>query len=300
MLAIFYCLAYTTTYLLQIIDNLLLVTGELRDLWTIENGAGADTLGLDGGQASGKDGLTDQGDWHTEIESVDGGPLSGSLLPSRVENLFDEWLSIGGVIVLEDIFGDLNEERVQNTSVPLLKNLADLIRGESNTTSQDIVGFANQLHVTVLNTVVNHLDEVTSTLISDPLAASFSVALGRDILEDILKVGPGLLVSSWHDRRSVSGTLLTTRNTGTNKSDALLGELLGSAVGVWEVRVSTIDNDIALLQEWEESGNEVVDGLTGLDEKHNSSWSLQLLAKLLNRMGTDDRLAYVMMSASDI
>lgn len=288
---------YLNTYLLQIIDDLLLVAGELWNLWAVEDGAGTNTLGLDGGQASGKDGFSDQGDWHAEIKSVDGGPLSGSLLSSRVENLLNEWGSIFWVVVLENVLGDVDEEGVQNTSVPLLENLADLVWCESNTTSEDIVGLANQLHVSVLDTVVNHLDEVASTLITDPVAASLTVALGRDILEDVLDVWPGLLVSSWHDGWSVSGTLLTTGNTGTDESDTLGGEFLGSAVGVWEMGVSTIDDDVTSLQEWEKGGNEIVNGLTGLDEKHNSSWSLQLLAKLLDRVGTNDRLAWKMVLA---
>ena len=52
---------------------------------------------------------------------------------------------------------------------------------------------ANQLHVTVLNTVVHHLDVVTGTLVSDPLAAGLAVRLGGDGLEDVLDVWPGLL-----------------------------------------------------------------------------------------------------------
>lgn len=94
---------------------------------------------------------------------------------------------------------------------------------------------ANQLHVTVFDTIVHHLDVVTGTFITDPLAASLAIALGRDALEDILDVWPSLLVSTGHDGGSISGTLLTSRNTGTDKSDALTCQVFRSAVGIGEM-----------------------------------------------------------------
>lgn len=47
---------------------------------------------------------------------------------------------------------------------------------------------ADQLHVTVLNTVVDHLDVVTGTLVTNPLAAGLAVGLCGDGLEDILVI----------------------------------------------------------------------------------------------------------------
>jgi hypothetical protein len=38
------------------------------------------------------------------------------------------------------------------------------------------------------------------------------------------------------------------------------------------VRVTTINDDIALLEVGLERGNEVVNGFTGLDEEDDSSW----------------------------
>src|SRR5688572_16173902 len=95
---------------------------------------------------------------------------------------------------------------------------------------------ANELHVTVLDTVVDHLDVVASTLVTNPLAAGLVVALGGDGLEDVLDVRPGLLVATGHEGRAVAGTLLTTRDTGANEAEALAVEILSAAVGVGEVR----------------------------------------------------------------
>ena len=45
---------------------------------------------------------------------------------------------------------------------------------------------ADQLHVTILDTVVDHLDVVAGTLVTNPLAAGLAIRLGRDGLENIL------------------------------------------------------------------------------------------------------------------
>jgi hypothetical protein len=57
---------------------------------------------------------------------------------------------------------------------------------------------ADQLHVTVLNTVVHHLDIVTSTLITNPFAAWLIVTLSSNALHDVLDIWPCLLVSTGH------------------------------------------------------------------------------------------------------
>lgn len=152
---------------------------------------------------------------------------------------------------------------------------------------------ANELHVTVLNTVVDHLDVVASTLVTNPLTAGLAVRLGRDALEDILDVRPGLRVTTGHDRGTVTGTLLTTRDTGTDEADALGGKVLGAAVGVGVVRVTTVNDDVALLDATlvQEELNEVVDGLAGHDEHHHTAGLLELGAELLDGVSTNDRLA---------
>ena len=139
---------------------------------------------------------------------------------------------------------------------------------------------------------MDHLDKVTGSLVSNPLAARLAVALGGDVLEDVLDERPGLLVSTGHDRGTVAGTLLATRNTGTNEADSLGSQVAGATVAVGEVRVATIDDDVTLLEEREERGNEVVNGRSGLDKEHDSAGRLELRAELLKRLGAHDGLAW--------
>lgn len=95
----------------HLLDELLLVTLEGFTGGSLDDLGSSLSLLLDGRETSGKDGFTDKGDGHTHVESVDGGPLSGTLLSSGVEDLSDHGDTVL-VVESEDISGDLDEERV--------------------------------------------------------------------------------------------------------------------------------------------------------------------------------------------
>lgn len=138
---------------------------------------------------------------------------------------------------------------------------------------------------------MDHLDVVTSTLVTNPVAAGLAVALGGNALENVLNVGPGGLITTGHERGTVTGTLLTTRDTAADEADALAVEVLSAAVAIGEVGVATINDDITLLEERQEGLNEVIDGLAGHDKEHDTTGTLELGAELLDGVSTDDGLA---------
>lgn len=86
----------------------------------------------------------------------------------------------------------------------------------------------------------------------------------------------------------MSGTLLTTGNTGTDEEETLGLELVSSSDRVGVVRVSTVNDDVSLLEERLKLLDERVDGLTGLDKEDDLSRGLELGAKLLDRVGSDN------------
>lgn len=145
---------------------------------------------------------------------------------------------------------------------------------------------------------MDHLDEVTGTLVTDPVAAGLVVALGGNALEDVLDVGPGFLVTTGHERGTVAGTLLTTGDTAADEAQALLGEVLSTAVAVREVRVATVDDDITGLEVGQEGLDELVDGLASHDEQHDTTRALELGAELLNGVSTHNGLAYRLICVS--
>jgi hypothetical protein len=139
---------------------------------------------------------------------------------------------------------------------------------------------------------VNHLDVVTCSSITDPFAARLTITLGSNALENVLDVWPRLLISTRHDRRTISGTLLTTGHTTADESDSLSRQVLASTLGIGVMRVSTIDYDVAFLEVGEEGFDEVVDGLARHDQEHHAAWLLQLGAEFLDGVGAFDRFAF--------
>lgn len=220
--------------LLEVVNKLLLVALEWLDLWAGKDLGGAASLLLEGGKAAGEDGLTNECDGLSEVKSVNGCPLSSSLLSSRVEDLVDEGHTVV-VVESENVSGDLDEERVENAVVPLLEDVGNLWLLETETSLEDIVGLADELHVSVLDTVVDHLDVMSCSCAADPLTARLVVGLGSGLLENLLEVGPCGLGTSGHDRGSVTSTLLTTGDTSTDEEESLLLECLCSSDGVWVV-----------------------------------------------------------------
>ena len=95
---------------------------------------------------------------------------------------------------------------------------------------------------------MDHLDVVTGAGLTDPITARFTKRLGSSSLEDGLDLGPGGRRTTGHERRTVSSTLLSTRNARTNEQEALILELLGPSDGVGIVGVATINDDITFVE----------------------------------------------------
>lgn len=75
--------------LFEVVENFLLVSRE-GWFWSIELLACTGTLLLERRQAAGKDCFSDESHGLTHVESIDGSPLSGTLLTCRVKNLLNE------------------------------------------------------------------------------------------------------------------------------------------------------------------------------------------------------------------
>lgn len=101
-------------------------------------------------------------------------------------------------------------------------------------------------------------------------------------------MGPSVIRTTGHERRTVSSTLLTTGDTRADEQETLGLELVGSSDRVGVVGVTTVNDDVALLEVRLELSNEVIDGLTSLDEKDDSPRPLELRAELLHGVGAND------------
>jgi hypothetical protein len=93
----------------SLLDELLLVAFKRLLLWASNDLGSPDSLLFDARQTSGKDGLTDEGDWHTLVEGIDSSPLSGTLLTSSIKDLLNDGDTVS-VGLSENVSGDLDQE----------------------------------------------------------------------------------------------------------------------------------------------------------------------------------------------
>ena len=135
---------------------------------------------------------------------------------------------------------------------------------------------------------MDHLYIVSSAGFTNPVTARLSLNLGSGRLENLLDCRPCSWGATRHERRSITGTLLTTGDTRTYEKETFSLKFLGTADRVWVVGVTTIDDDVTRLEMGDELANEVIDSRAGLDEKNDFTRSLEFFAELLYRECTDD------------
>ena len=97
------------------------------------------------------------------------------------------------ILECQDVAGDFHEKAVQLSLVPVGEDLVHLVGAEAQAVLKNIVSLADQLHVAVLDAIVDHLDVVTRTAIADPVTTrNASVHLGGDALKNVLHGRPRL------------------------------------------------------------------------------------------------------------
>lgn len=89
--------------------------------------------------------------WCAGIKRCNRGPFSGSLLACLIEDLGDHRLAVG-VLELEDVGGDLDQEGVKDALIPFLEDGRDFILMKTQAALEDVVALGNQLHVTIFDT----------------------------------------------------------------------------------------------------------------------------------------------------
>jgi hypothetical protein len=190
-------------------DELLLVGDQLRT--AVANGRAVSTLlartrASSGPTGPGVDRLGDQRAGHAQVERELAHPLAGPLGAGHVEDLVDQ-VAVAPLIVLdaEDVARDLDQVAFQLAAVPLVEDVVQLVVGQAERRFlEHQVRFADELHVAVLDAVVDHLHVVPGAARPDPFAAGDVVVradLGGDRLENRLDQRPGLFAAAGHHAR---------------------------------------------------------------------------------------------------
>lgn len=110
---------------------------------------------------------------------------------------------------------------------------------------------------------------------TDPVATGLSIGLCGDALKDLLNRGPGLLRSAGHEARAMSRAFLAAGDAGADEKEALSFDVLGAALGVGEMAVAAVDDDIAGFEMREQLIDEGVDGRARLHEQDDAAWALE-------------------------
>ena len=164
--------------------------GELIDVsaealrGSVDEARGGNALVLHRGDAARKDSLGDRRCGHPEIQRRLGRPFPRPLLTRPIEDDLHHRLSRLRVAAAEDIRGDLNEEGIEVSLVPAAEQVAHLVVAHAEQVLHDEVGLGDELHVPVLDPVVDHLHVMAGPVSPDVGAAGLAVDLRGNIAQD--------------------------------------------------------------------------------------------------------------------
>ena len=190
--------------------------------------------------------------------------------------------------MVEHLGGDLHQVGVQVALVPLVEHVGYLLGLHAQAAAHKVVGLGDDLHIRVLDAVVDHLDEVARPITADVGHAGFALRLGGNGLENGPQGLPGLIGTAGHHGGPQEGSLFTTGNTAAHKVQTTGANRLLAADGVLEVGVAGIDDDVAGLHQV----GQVVDHLVGrfarLDHDDGGAGPGQGTDELLKGLGGNE------------
>ena len=165
--------------------------------------------------------------------------------------------------------GNFNEIATQLTLIPISKDFCHLSIVQTKQILHHPISFGNKLHISIFDTVMYHLDEMTGTGRTNPLAARSTVrCFCRNTLQDRLHLRPGTFRSSGHDRRAVQRSFLSTGNSSSHKTEAFLFGQCHTPVGVLIIGITTVNQDIPFGQMGKQLFHQFIHRTAGTNHHH--------------------------------
>ena len=190
--------------------------------------------------------------------------------------------------MVEHLGGDLHQVGVQVALVPLVEHVGYLLGFHAQAAAHKVVGLGNDLHIRVLDAVVDHLDEVARPITADVGHAGFTLRLGGNGLENGPQGLPGLIGATGHHGGPQEGPLLATGNAAAHKVQTTGANRLLAADGVLEVGVAGIDDDVAGLHQVGQVVDHLVGRLARLDHDDGGAGPGQGTDELLKGLGGNE------------
>ena len=195
-----------------------------------------------------KNGFRDQRQRLAQIQRTLAGPFAGAFVCRFIQNHINQIFTLF-ILFGEDVFGDIDQVAVQLAFVPLSESLCQLFVRQIQATFQQRIGFCDQLHVAVFDTVVNHFHIVTGTIGTNIGHARFAIFCNcGNFSQNRRNQFVGFFLTARHDRWTFQRPFFTTGNTGTNEVKAFGRKFAITTDSVLEERVTTINDDVAFIQ----------------------------------------------------
>lgn len=99
--------------------------------------------------------------------------------------------------------------------------------------------------------------------------------LSGSLLENFLNASPGRSRTTGHERGAIAGAFLTSRHTRPNEEVPLGLEFLHTTDCVRIVRVSAVNNDVALFEMWGQLMDEVIYSSPSFNKKDDLAGALE-------------------------
>ena len=228
-----------------------------------------------GGQRAGEDGFGNTGNRNAEFQSIDGSPAAGALLAGGVHDDVDQRGASLRIFLGQNLGGDFNEVGIKVAGVPFTEYLCDLGRLHACAIAQQLISLADDLHIGILDTIVDHLHKVAGAVRTNVGYTRSAVHVGSDGLKNRAEGLPRLLGAAGHDGRTVERAFLATGDSGTDEVLAAGGYVLLAANGVSEQGIAAIDDDIAIIHGFGQLIDDGIGGPASLDHNDCLARALQ-------------------------
>ena len=239
-------------------------------------------------QGASEHGLANTSYWNAQVQSGLDRPTTGALLTSGIHDDIHQRLACLLIDLGENLSGDLNQVGVQVALVPLAEDICNLSRGEASGLAQKVVGLADDLHIRVLDAVVDHLHEVASAIGGNVCTARNAINVSGDGLQQRAEGLVGLLRATRHNGWAGQSTFLTTGNASADVVQATGANSLLTTDGVRVKRVTAINDDVAGLHHVGKLIDDRISSGTCLNHNQSATRALQRSDELFNGLGRDE------------
>ena len=181
---------------------------------------------------------------HVQFHGIDYRPFPRSFLSGRVEYLVQQ-VTTGLIFMTQNVRCNLNQVATKLPLVPMSKNISHFLIIQVQQPFHYPICFGNELHITIFDTIMDHLHKMAGTCRTDPITTRRTVrCLCSYALQNRFYLLPCRHGTSRHDRSTIQGTFFSPRDTTTDEKETFRFGHCYATVGIFKVRVTTVNQNI--------------------------------------------------------